>query len=333
MNKPSVICLTPVKNEAWILHRFLKCASLWADYIIMADQNSTDGTREIIAEYPKAILVENKSLSFNEPERQKLLLEEARKIPGKKLLIAIDADEILSATIFNKNEWQTVLNAEPGTLIYFQWANFCPDMQTYWNPNCSLPVGYMDDGQNHSGEIIHSPRIPVPKGAPGIFLNEIKILHYQYADWARMESKHRWYQCWERLNRSNRRAYDIYRQYHHMYSTPKSSLDVIPESWLQAYLDKGIDMTSVSRPGAYWWDIEVLKLLEKHGTQTFKKENIWKASWKDIASSLDYPKPEKYADPRSLFDKVIHKWLSKTQSMQRRIDVYVIQAALKLIGW
>ena len=35
-----IICLTPVKNEGWILERFLKCTSLWADYIIIADQSS-----------------------------------------------------------------------------------------------------------------------------------------------------------------------------------------------------------------------------------------------------------------------------------------------------
>ncbi|MDR1737564.1 MAG: hypothetical protein LBR66_01915 [Candidatus Symbiothrix sp.] len=27
--KPAIICLTPVKNEAWILDRFLTAASLW----------------------------------------------------------------------------------------------------------------------------------------------------------------------------------------------------------------------------------------------------------------------------------------------------------------
>ena len=78
MLKPTVICLTPVKNEAWILERFLRCASLWADYIIIADQGSDDGSVEIATRFPKVILVENPSSIFNEPERQKLLLEAAR---------------------------------------------------------------------------------------------------------------------------------------------------------------------------------------------------------------------------------------------------------------
>ena len=31
--RPKIICLTPVKNEEWILRRFLRLASLWADHI------------------------------------------------------------------------------------------------------------------------------------------------------------------------------------------------------------------------------------------------------------------------------------------------------------
>ena len=35
---PTVICVTPVKNEARILPRFLRCAATWADHILIADQ-------------------------------------------------------------------------------------------------------------------------------------------------------------------------------------------------------------------------------------------------------------------------------------------------------
>ncbi|GAG56902.1 unnamed protein product, partial [marine sediment metagenome] len=51
MKRPKIICLTPVKNEAWILDNFIKCASLWADHIIIADQDSTDDARKIAKKY------------------------------------------------------------------------------------------------------------------------------------------------------------------------------------------------------------------------------------------------------------------------------------------
>ena len=78
MKTPQIICLTPVKNEAWILERFLECASLWADQIIIADQGSDDGSREIARSFNKVQLIENSAKVFNEPERQKLLIEAAR---------------------------------------------------------------------------------------------------------------------------------------------------------------------------------------------------------------------------------------------------------------
>ena len=46
-NRPLLVVLTPVRNEAWVLHAFLKATSLWADHIIIADQMSTDGSRDI----------------------------------------------------------------------------------------------------------------------------------------------------------------------------------------------------------------------------------------------------------------------------------------------
>ena len=38
---PTVICLTPVRNESWILERFRPGASMWADHIVIADQRRT----------------------------------------------------------------------------------------------------------------------------------------------------------------------------------------------------------------------------------------------------------------------------------------------------
>ena len=116
MDKPYIICLIPVKNEAWILDRCLQTASLWADKIIVADQMSDDGSPEIAVKYSKVQLIRNTSAQFNEPERQKLLIDAARKIPydGKKLLIALDADEMLTANLLDSPEWQTILDAPVG---------------------------------------------------------------------------------------------------------------------------------------------------------------------------------------------------------------------------
>src|SRR4051794_12601821 len=100
------ICLTPTRNEAWVIRHFLAAASTWADKVIVADQSSTDGTAEALGNFAKASLVRNESLVFDERHRQNLLLGRAREMQGKRILIALDADEALSANCASTAEWE-----------------------------------------------------------------------------------------------------------------------------------------------------------------------------------------------------------------------------------
>ena len=192
MQRPLVFCLTPVKDEAWILERFLKCASLWADRIIIADQNSTDGSREIALRFPKVTLIENVSSEFNEPQRQKLLLAEARRTPGPKVLFALDADECFSSNVLYSPEWESILKAAPGTVISFQWPEIqadSSDLSFFYFP-IVVPAGFVDDGSDHTGKIIHSVRVPIPSGGPTLlFPVEIKLMHYCLADISRFQKQ------------------------------------------------------------------------------------------------------------------------------------------------
>ncbi|MDR3287618.1 MAG: glycosyltransferase family 2 protein, partial [Prevotellaceae bacterium] len=86
--KPKLICLTPVRNEAWILNAFLQATSLWADHIIIADQTSIDGSLDIASQYPKVTVVKNDSADLDENYRMNLMYAEARKIEGEKIFIA-----------------------------------------------------------------------------------------------------------------------------------------------------------------------------------------------------------------------------------------------------
>ena len=332
--KPKIICITPIKNESWILDRFLKCASLWADHIIIADQSSDDGSRDIAIRYPKVILIDNQSQSFNEPERQQLLIEEARKIPGQRILIALDADEILTANFNLSPEWNTVLNSPPGTVIRTQVANIRPDMCAYWAPPYNLPFGFIDDGSEHTGSKIHSTRIPYRINAPTIILKDIKILHYQYSDWDRMKSKHRWYQVWERLNNPKRSSIDIYRQYHHMDVISPNEIHFIPKDWFCGYINQNIDITSVNIKGIYWWDKDVLSQLAKHGIGKFKREAIWDVDWSSLNNIINSNHSDLYlCDPRNKFEKYIHRWIRRTQSDASKLKVRIIERILKFFGW
>ena len=70
MIKPILVVMPPVRNEACVLHAFLKTTSLWADYIIVADQMSTDCSHDIYPLYKKVIVIDNTNPNFNEAERQ-----------------------------------------------------------------------------------------------------------------------------------------------------------------------------------------------------------------------------------------------------------------------
>lgn len=304
MNKPFIICLTPVKNEAWILDRFIQCVSLWADHIIIADQMSTDGSREIALKYPKVQLLHNPSTTFNEPIRQKLLLDAARQIPTKeqrKLFIALDADECLTGNFNESTEWQIIYNAPRGTIIRFDFLNIHSNKKQYWLGG-NKAWGFMDDDvSEHQGRLIHSFRIPLPSNTPTIYCKDIKVLHYQFTDWLRMTAKHRWYQCYEVINRPNMHAISIFRMYHHMYGLQKSQFQSLKPEWFDFYEKNGIDMFSVNKEKTYYWDNQVETHFEQYGTKYFAMLNIWQNA------------SNKFPDPRSFMQKILHRYLLWSQ--------------------
>jgi glycosyltransferase involved in cell wall biosynthesis len=341
MGRPTIICLTPVLNEAWILDRFLKCSSLWADHIIIADQGSTDGSREIACRFPKVILIDNKSRTFNEAERQQLLLARAREVSGPKFLLALDADEFLSANFLTSPEWETIINSPKGTVVWFQVPQIIsrgPELRFFMIRH-DIGMGFVDDGSEHKGTAIHSFRVPIPSGAGRLFPQQIKVMHYCQMDPARLASRLRWYECWEYLN-LHKKPIDLYRYYEHDWCVPLCVMRPMPQEWIHEYERRGIDMTSVSSEKVYRWDKEVLQYLEAFGTKKFKRLPIWDTDWTQVHKEL-YPKePEKnFPDPRTRLDKLVHMWLHRTQpdfsqdANTRYRWILYYRYVQKILGW
>ncbi len=338
--KPTFICVTPVKDEAWILERFLRCASVWADHIVIADQQSRDATREIARQFERVRLIDNPIPRYDEAGRQKLLLEAARKLPlvaetNKRLIMALDADEALTGNFLRSPEWMTVQNAGPGSVICFNWVNIRPNFRSGWIPEVDLPLGYMDDGAEHQGTVLHNWRVPTPAGAPRIVCHDIKILHYQYSDWQRMKSKHRWYQCFERITNQQKSAIDIFRQYHHMYAVPDKQVANIDPKWFQIYSDMGIDMTSVTKQTSYYWDVQIADWLNEHGAEKFAQLDIWQVDYEAVfMAAHDVGPAQSLQDPRTPEQRETIAWLRKTQAVAA-VDtaVQAHEVKLKEAGW
>ncbi len=327
-----LICLTPVKNEAWILERFLRCASLWADHIIVADQGSEDDTVAIATRFPKVTVVENRDPAYDEGRRQRLLLEAARRIEGPRTLVALDADEALTANWADSPEWQAVRAAPAGTVLRFRWVNLRPDMESGWVTPHDIPFGFVDDGSPHGGEALHSQRLPAPPGAPSLLLRDLKVLHYQYTDWPRMESKQRWYQCWEVVNRPGQRPANVYRRYHQMDGVRAGEVRPLRPEWLAGYQRQGIDMTSVLREGLYRWDGEVVKLLARYGAEAFRRLDIWDVDWARLGELHGLPGDHCH-DPRGALDRAVLWWLRRTQGRYTRPHLRALQWLLRFVGW
>lgn len=267
--RAQVICLTPTKNEEWIIERFVDAASMWADRIIIADQMSTDRTVEIAKRNPKVYIIQNQSETFNENERQKILINEARKFSGKKLLIALDADEFLTGNFFGNPEWSHMLNAKEGTVFQMRWPFVKDNFKEYWEAEEPFNVfAVMDDGSPHVGTPMHSIRIPFSKDAPHVFLSDIRVMHFQFTDWKRMERKHLWYQCYEHIKDPQKSVSEIYRLYHHMYVSKQYK--EIPDNWFAYYDEHDIMLRQNTKMTEYWWDSEIQQFLSQHGSTYFK---------------------------------------------------------------
>ncbi len=322
------ICLTPVKNEEWILEKFLECAEIWADIIIIADQSSTDCSIEIAMGFSKVTLVDNTLEDFSEQGMRTILISAAREIEGPRLLLSLDADEFFTPN-FGSPEWELIRNAPSGTVIQFDWINLRPDMESYWEIE-NRAFGFVDDGSNYSGKPIHGPKMPAPQDAPIVSCKEVKVIHYQYVDWKRMESKHRWYQCWEQVNQTESSAVNIYRKYHHMYGIKEFKR--APESWFEGYLARGIDIRDIPRSDYYWWDHRILDYIEEYGAHRFKKLDIWNFDYAKLGNDSENGKHKAITDPRSIIDKLVHKWMKCTQE-NRNVFVKAVDKLLKLMGW
>jgi Glycosyl transferase family 2 len=334
-SEPVIVCLTPVRNEQPFLRRFLDCAALWADHIVVLDQCSTDGSRELAAGHPKVRLIVNDDPAYDESQRQRTLLEAAREIPGRLVLMALDADEALSANVLRSRAWRAALNAGPGTILRLRWASVLPGFERAWISPDLIAFGFIDDGRDHVGHAMHSGRLPGGRDQPTLALDDVRVLHYQFATWERNKSKQRWYQCWERLHYPRKRPIQLYRQYHAIDAVPRSQVQPLDPDWLEAYAAAGVDMTSLP-PDEPWyrWDEEVLDWLIVHGPRTFERLDVWEPDYDALARRLGRSTSGvRLNDPRGWSTRLVHRWLALTQVHAGRRSVRLAQRALIPFGW
>ena len=311
MNRYKLVCITPIKNESWILEKFLTVTSLWADHIILADQGSTDDSVKIAERFDKVIVVNNE-LPYNEFERTKILLSEARAIEGDKIIFALDADEIFTANYADSPEWLTLQKLKKGDVILMDRVNINAEHDTYFG-KLKMMFGLVDDGistiEATSQAIIHNIRLPWPANSNSYHFKEIKVIHFDYVIQERTLSKLIWYQCFEKMKFNHDDRY-LLRKYR-TFKTIEEYLSSVPTfqpkpEWFEGYKQKKIDLTSLKTP-FLWWNNDVIKMMEEHGIRKFIYLDIHRIDWVKTAKEIGHHNPTMFYLKRPFQHRVMSK--------------------------
>ncbi|MBI5530074.1 MAG: glycosyltransferase family 2 protein [Candidatus Doudnabacteria bacterium] len=283
------IVLMPTKNDAWILEKTLKCLLLWADKIIISDQQSTDKTLDICKMFPQVVVLNNPNVFHSTKVRQQLL-DEARKEQGNNLIFSIDSDEVVTADIIDSGILSKMEAEKIGTVFQMQWVQLWRSPEVYrdddsvWS-NSYKHFAFIDDrASNYTYEYgvnDHNPRVPTALVENTVKLAMPKVLHFQFVNWNRMLAKQRFYRVQDFLQTKKdfwsalkiNKMYFAAKEENHLQTKP-----VLPE-WTVSYLKRGVDLKEIKEEPLYWYDLEVLRWFEKFGLKTFAYLDIWDADW------------------------------------------------------
>jgi hypothetical protein len=287
MSGRKIVILTPVRDEEWILERFLLAACEVADHVLVLDQKSEDRSREICAQFPKVTVIENPSGDYSETARSRLLVESARSLFGPgNVLIALDADEILTGDTLQSKGWDRLRSLDPGTVICFEKPEMLPHpprclRSAYW-----FPMGVVDDGVAYEGRLIHSNRIPLKQEAPRYCAGDIVAMHFARLRPIEFAARQAFYCMVENVNRTkSHRVRNCYYSPSIFLRFGEEATVLCPPEWFAWYGARGVDLWSYRTERFNTFHKRALLLLAKHGVGRFRWDDIW---WEDWESARQF---------------------------------------------
>jgi hypothetical protein len=306
MPKIPIIVLTPVKNEAWIIERFLKVTEKFADAIIIADQFSTDETVAIALRCPKVHLIINDNPEYDEAYRQVLLIEKARDLyKGKKCLLALDADEVMTADSLDSAFWNNLHKIEPGTVIGFEKPDVISPIENCIRHESFFYLGYIDDGEPHQGKKIHSVRIPKKDSSPLLNIVDVKFMHYALTRKLEYRARQRQYSVIENIKNVSpfyRRLLSYSPRINDYMA--KHNISMTPSCWFNGWEELGIDMRTIPSTEFNTYNLQVLEIFKKYGVEKFYMDDIWDIDWVEFSKKISDDKSFKIKNI-PLFNKFI----------------------------
>ena len=294
------IAIMPVKNEEWILEHNLTCASMFFDHIIVADQNSDDKTPEICKKFPKVVYIKNTSTKYNEGDRRQLLLDAAREFSGNNFIANLAADEIFSANILEKGEFERLVkDKNPGTGFSFHWVQLWRSQDKYrddssiWS-NSYRPFAFIDDRKtNYKKGFAHLSIIPEDFMENAIVESRIKVLHYQFVEFDRMLAKQRWARLLEfgHYTQSNfLKSIILNNKYFITKDENNIKLTNTPQEW-QCYYP----LFSLDTQNDPWHIQASIDFITQYGPENLKWLDVWDYRWPN------------FEDKRNFIQKIYHR--------------------------
>ena len=326
---PIIVVMTQVRNDAWVLRAFLEATTLWADYIIVADRMSTDGSREIAQENPKVILIDDYRKEMDQSATKRLLFEAAKKIDGDKLLLALDADEFLSGDFANTGDWKKMMDSRPGDAFCWRWMDlkrnditkYSISQYYYWcvHESETFWEDVFSDSYNQEWRLQWPPKA---EENHEFFINDFYSIHLSRAHQLRQRNKDRFCQVSTIAKNPKTSRVALYRQYHH-----EDDLNYmeVPQDIFCFYEKNGLnvwDFVNLNDDGEHYTS-EVLRCFQKDGLKKYALLDIWDDNWM---------KRNGLKDPRNVFHKLLLGYLHKTNPYAKSIWVRCMDKIFKLIA-
>lgn len=307
-----VIIASPVKNEEWVLPSTLKNFSSFADYIILADQNSTDKTSEVCKNFPKVKVIPNNFKGYTNEVRF-MLLDEARKIEGNNLIVCLDADEQISPKFIDEIKNYITNNPSEKSVGFFtKWLQIYGKQDEYridepWRENYKTFVFLDNRKVDYNRTYItneHIGRIPETDN-----LVELKnpIIHLQWLARKRSEIKQAVYMCTELVDGWNPRKTN------NRYSVARF-LDNVPVEKVKPFWMEEIYFPSKEKLNSY--DKvklqDIYTMFDTKGTLFFEPLDIW-----HIEELRERFEKENHRKPTKI--KVFPSWLIYINTIKNNI--------------
>jgi hypothetical protein len=276
-----IVILTPVRDEDWILGRFLMAACEVADHVLVLDQKSEDRSREICGRFPKVTVLENPSSEYNERSRAQILVESARKLfGGGNVLVALDADEILTGDSLQPAAWDELRALAAGTVICFEKPEMLPQpprcvRSSYW-----FPMGFVDDGNDYAGRLIHSNRLPLKQEWPRFYTARIVAMHFARLRPMEFAARQAFYCMVENANRTkSHRVRNCYYSPSRFLRYGEEEAQTCPAAWFAWFEARGVSLWSYHTERFNAFHRRALALMAQKGASHFWWDDVWWEDW------------------------------------------------------